>query len=158
MKAAGLQVEEKPDIEAFRKVVADAVAEEIRRQIWAASRKRVMVMIVDTDKTYSFRNFHFTPRPNPFRGIHAFGGFVAYVVGRAFKLEKRATPLAVAGGFMSPEQALTVAEVSNRARGFGAGRTVWDMAETFKVSLSDVSWEMLETVRHKPIVIVRKKR
>lgn len=28
MKAAGLQVEEKPDVEAFRKIVADAVAEE----------------------------------------------------------------------------------------------------------------------------------
>jgi F420-0:gamma-glutamyl ligase-like protein len=75
-----------------------------------------------------------------------------------FKLERRATPLAVAGGFMSADVALRVAEVANRARGFGAGGTVWDMAELFKVSLSDVSWEMLETVRHKPIVIVRKKR
>jgi F420-0:gamma-glutamyl ligase-like protein len=44
------------------------------------------------------------------------------------------------------------------SRGFGAGRTVWDMAETFKVDLADVSWEMLETVKHKPIVIVRAKR
>jgi F420-0:gamma-glutamyl ligase-like protein len=74
------------------------------------------------------------------------------------KLERRATPLAVAGCSMSAEAALRVAEVANRARGFGAGRTVWDMAEMFKVSLADVSWEMLETVRHKPIVIVRKKR
>jgi F420-0:gamma-glutamyl ligase-like protein len=32
------------------------------------------------------------------------------------------------------------------------------MAEAFRVSLADVSWEMLETVRHKPIVIVRKNR
>jgi F420-0:gamma-glutamyl ligase-like protein len=53
---------------------------------------------------------------------------------------------------------LRVAEVANRARGFGAGGTVWDMAEAFKVQLSGVSWEMLDTVRHKPIVIVRKKR
>jgi F420-0:gamma-glutamyl ligase-like protein len=137
---------------------AGAVAERIRLLIWAASRKRVLVMVVDTDKTYSFRNFHFTPRPNPVSGIHSFGGFAAYVVGRMFKLERRATPLAVAGCFMSAEVALRVAEVANRARGFGAGRTVWDMAEMFKVSLSDVSWEMLETVRHKPIVIVRKRR
>ncbi|MGD0979692.1 MAG: coenzyme F420-0:L-glutamate ligase [Candidatus Bathyarchaeia archaeon] len=137
---------------------AGAVAERIRLLIWAASGKRVLVMVADTDKTYSFRNFHFTPRPNPVSGIHSFGGFAAYVAGRMFKLERRATPLAVAGCFMSPEVALRVAEVANRARGFGAGRTVWDMAEMFKVSLSDVSWEMLETVRHKPIVIVRKKR
>jgi F420-0:gamma-glutamyl ligase-like protein len=137
---------------------ADAIAEKIRLQVWASSRKCVFVMVADTDKTYSFRNFHFTPRPNPVRGIHSFGGFAAYVFGRMLELERRATPLAVAGCSMSAEAALRVAEVANRARGFGAGRTVWDMAEMFKVCLADVSWEMLETVRHKPIVIVRKKR
>jgi F420-0:gamma-glutamyl ligase-like protein len=137
---------------------ADALAEKIRLQVWASSGKGVFVMVANTDKTYSFRNFHFTPRPNPVRGIHSFGGFAAYVLGRMLKLERRATPLAVAGCSMSAEAALRVAEVANRARGFGAGGTVWDMAEMFKVSLADVSWEMLETVRHKPIVIVRKKR
>jgi F420-0:gamma-glutamyl ligase-like protein len=137
---------------------ADAIAEKIRVQICAASGRRVFVMVADTDKTYSFRSFHFSPRPNPMRGVHSFGGFVAYVVGRMLKLERRATPLAVSGCSMSAEEALRVAEAANRARGFGAGRTVWDMAETFKVPLADVSWEMLDTVRHKPIVIVRKKR
>jgi len=135
-----------------------AIAEEIRLHIWAASGKRVFVMVADTDKTYSFGNFHFTPRPTSVRGIHSFGGFAAYVVGRMFRLERRATPLAVAGCSMSGEAALRVAEAANRARGFGAGRTVWDMAEMFNVPLTDVSWEMLETVRHKPVVIVRKKR
>jgi F420-0:gamma-glutamyl ligase-like protein len=32
------------------------------------------------------------------------------------------------------------------------------MAERFNVGLDDVSWEMLETVKHKPIVIIRRKR
>jgi F420-0:gamma-glutamyl ligase-like protein len=137
---------------------ADAIAEKIRTRIGAASGKRVFVMVVDTDKTYSFRDFHFTPRPNPVRGIYSLGGFAAYVVGRMLKLERRATPLAVAGCSISAGVALRVAETANRARGFGAGRTVWDMAEMFRVPLSDVSWEMLETVTHKPIVIVRKKR
>jgi F420-0:gamma-glutamyl ligase-like protein len=135
-----------------------AVAEKIRRQVWTASGKRVLIMVADTDKTYSFRNFHFTPRPDPLRGIHSFGGFAAYVAARMLKLERRATPLAVAGCSMSAEAALRVAELANRARGFGAGRTVWDMAEAFNVPLAGVSWEMLETARHKPIVIVRKKR
>ena len=58
----------------------------------------------------------------------------------------------------SAEEALEIAEVANRVRGFGAGRTVWDMAERFGVGLADVSWGMLETVKHKPIVIVRSKR
>jgi len=137
---------------------ADVLAEKIREKILASCGKRVFVILADTDKTYSLGNFHFTPRPNPLSGIHSLGGFLAYVVGRMFRLERRATPLAVAGGFMSAEAALRVAEVANRARGVGAGGTVWDMAETFNVQFSDVSWEMLDTVRHKPVVIVRKKR
>jgi F420-0:gamma-glutamyl ligase-like protein len=137
---------------------AHSIAERIQGEIWLRSKKKVFVVIVDTDKTYSFKNFHFTPRPKPIEGIHSFGGFAAYVVGRMFKLRKRATPLAVAGCKMPVEKALEVSEAANRARGFGAGRTVWDMAERFDVDLAGVSWEMLETVKHKPIVILRSKR
>jgi F420-0:gamma-glutamyl ligase-like protein len=137
---------------------ARVAAEELRRQIQLRLRKKVFVLIVDTDKTYSLRYFHFTPRPNPIKGIHSFGGFIVYVTGRMFRLRKRATPIAVSGCSMSVEEALEVAEIANRARGYGAGRTVWEMAERFNVDVDDVSWEMLETVRHKPIVIVRGKR
>jgi F420-0:gamma-glutamyl ligase-like protein len=137
---------------------ARVAAEELRRQIQLRLRKKVFVLIVDTDKTYSLRYFHFTPRPNPIKGIHSFGGFIVYVTGRMFRLRKRATPIAVSGCSISVEEALEVAEIANRARGYGAGRTVWEMAEKFNVDVDDVSWEMLETVRHKPIVIVRGKR
>jgi len=131
------------------------VAEKIRKAIEARLGKKVVVMVVDTDKTYSWRNFHFTPRPNPIRGIKSRGGVVAFIVGRFLKLKRRATPLAVAGAKMSVEKALKIAEMANRARGFGAGRNVWDMADTFKVPLTSVSWEMLEKIQHKPVVIVR---
>ena len=133
----------------------DGIAEKIRRQIQLRVGKKVSVMIVDTDKTYSFGNFHFTPRPKPVKGIHSFGGFIAYVIGRSFKLKRHPTPIAVAGCKISIEEALTVASIANRVRGFGAGRTVWDMAEKFQVELASVSWEMLETVKHKPIAIIR---
>jgi len=136
----------------------ERIAWAIHRETLRELRKKVYIVIVDTDKTYSFRNFHFTPRPKPIRGIHSFGGILTYVVGRIFKLKRRATPIAVAGCRVSVEQALEVAEVANRARGHGAGRTVWDMADEFKVGLTDVTWKMLETTRHKPIVIVRRKR
>jgi F420-0:gamma-glutamyl ligase-like protein len=136
---------------------ADAIAETIRERVWLRLQKRVSVMIVDTDKTYSLRCFHFTPRPRPVEGIYCFGGFTAYVAGRFFKLKKNATPLAVSGRKLRVEEALEIAELANRSRGFGAGRTVWDMARNFKVALTDVSWEMLQTVKHKPIVIVRSK-
>jgi F420-0:gamma-glutamyl ligase-like protein len=135
---------------------ADSIVQEIRKQIRLRLGKKVFVMIADTDKTFSFRNFHFTPRPKPIRGIHSFGGFISYVIGRIFKFKKRATPIAVAGCRMQAEKALEIAEVANRLRGFGAGRTVWDMAEKFKVELTDVSWEMLETVKHKPIVLIKR--
>jgi F420-0:gamma-glutamyl ligase-like protein len=137
---------------------ANKIALEIRRLIWSRLRRKIFVVIADTDKTYSFRNFHFTPRPKPINGIYSFGGFIAYVVGRMFRLKRRATPIAVAGCRISVEKALEIAQVANRARGFGAGRTVWDMAAKFKVGLAEVSWEMLETVKHKPIVIVRTRR
>jgi F420-0:gamma-glutamyl ligase-like protein len=133
------------------------VAETVRKAIEARLGEKVIVMVVDTDKTYSWRNFHFTPRPKPIRGIKSFGGVVAFVVGRSFKLKKRATPLAVAGAKISVEEALETAEMANRVRGFGAGRNVWDMAKTFEVPLTAVSWEMLEKIQHKPIVIVRLK-
>ena len=134
---------------------AEKIAIKIRKQVWSRLRKKVFVMVADTDKTYSFRNFHFTPRPKPIKGIHSLDGFISYVIGRMFKLKRNATPIAVVGCQILAEKALEIAEVANRARGFGAGRTVWDMAEKFKVGLTEVSWEMLQTVKHKPIVIIR---
>ncbi len=133
-------------------------AERIRSDMKAVLGKDVVVMVVDTDKTYSWRNLHFTPRPKPVDGILSAGGVINYVVGRFLKLKKRATPLIVVGARMSAEEALRVAELANRARGFGAGRTIWDMAKAFNVSLTNVSWKMLEEAEHKPIVIVRKIR
>jgi len=135
---------------------AQAIAEETRRKILETLGRKVCVIIADTDKTYSFRNFHFTPRPKPIKGIRSLGGFIVYLVGRMLKLKMRATPIAVAGQSISAEEALTIAEIANRARGYGAGRTVWEMAEKFKVDLNEVSWEMLEKVKHKPIVIIQR--
>jgi F420-0:gamma-glutamyl ligase-like protein len=137
---------------------ANETAEKIRKQIQLKLGKKVFVMIADTDKTYSFKNFHFTLRPKPIKGIRSFGGVITYVIGRVFKLKKRPTPIAVAGCKISVEEALKIAAIANRVRGFGAGKTVWDMVEKFKVDLTGVSWEMLETVKHKPIVIVRESR
>ena len=136
---------------------AQAVAQELRERIRSELQKNVTVVIVDTDKTYSLKGFHFTPRPKPFRGIYSLGGALAYVAGRSLKLKKRATPLAVAGPQITTEEAIEIAKIANRTRGTGAGRTVWDMAETFNVNLTDVSWKMLSSVKHRPIVIIRPK-
>lgn len=132
------------------------VADEIRQQIWRSLKRKVCVIIVDTDKTYSFRNFHFTPRPKPAKGIYSLGGVIAYVIGRALKLRKRSTPLAVAGCSLQAEEALKIANIADRARGAGSGATVWDMAARFHVAITEIDWRMLTQMEHKPLVIVRK--
>jgi F420-0:gamma-glutamyl ligase-like protein len=134
---------------------AQQIAKKIQKQIEYTLDKKVTVVIVDTDKTYSLKGFHFTPHPNPLKGIHSFGGFLAYVAGRFFKLEKRATPVATAGFQITTEEVLEIAKIANRSRGSGAGRTVWDMTKTFRVTLTGVTWEMLDKVEHQPIVIAR---
>jgi F420-0:gamma-glutamyl ligase-like protein len=135
-----------------------ALAEELHQQIWLKLKRKVFVLIVDTDKTYSFRNFHFTPRPKPMKGIHSLGGVTAYIIGRAFRFRKRPTPLAVAGGRLQAKEALKIANIADRARGPGSGATVWDMAARFNVAVTGMSWEMLAKVKHKPVVIVRMKQ
>jgi F420-0:gamma-glutamyl ligase-like protein len=134
---------------------ASKIAWKIRTAIEQTLGRNVTVLIVDTDKTFSLHSFHFTSRPVSLKGIHSNDGVLAYVVGRSLKLKKRATPIAMAGKNLNAEEALNVAAIANKARGFGAGRTVWDMAEKFGVSLTQTSWEMLDKIEHKPIVIIR---
>ncbi len=136
---------------------ATKLAEDISNEILLRLKKKVTVIIVDTDKTYSFRNFHFTPRPKPLKGIYSKGGFCVYLVGRFLKLKKKPTPLAVARRNLTAEEALAIANIADKARGPGAGATVWDMAARFKVDATHVTWEMLGTLKHKPIVIVRRR-
>ncbi len=131
------------------------MAELIQRRIWRKLKKKVCVVIVDTDKTYAFRNFFFTPHPKPMRGIQSIGGVVSYIIGRVFKFRKRPTPLAVAGGQLQAKEALKIASIADRVRGPGSGTTVWDMAARFKASTTRVNWNMLSKVKHKPIVLVR---
>ena len=135
---------------------AAEVAAEIREQILMKLKRNVCVIIADTDKTYRFRNFFFTPRPEPMKGIHSFGGVATYVAGRVFKLKKSSTPLAVAGCDLQAGEALTITNIADRARRSGSGGTVWDMAARFQVDVNGVSWEMLSEIRHEPLVIVRR--
>lgn len=80
---------------------------------------------------------------------------MTFVAGRVLQLKKRATPITISGGVFNPDYALTIAEIANRVRGYGAGLTAWDMARRFGVEINGISWEMLESVAHKPVVIVR---
>jgi len=137
-------------------VCSFVTAEEIRLFLAEKLGKKVVVMIVDTDKTYTLGGFHFTHRPKPLKGIRTLG-FVAYVIGRTFRLKRRSTPLAVAGFAVDVDDALNLAEAAHRLRGSGGGRTVWDMAEKFGVGVTEVTWSMLKNLSHKPIVIFKRR-
>ena len=80
----------------------------------------------------------------------------AYFFGRLLKLRPRSTPLGMAGKNLKAEEALRISAIANKVRGSGSGRTAWDMGETFHTEPHKVTWEMLEKVRHTPIVIVRR--
>ena len=135
---------------------ADVFAQKIAKALLDNFDKSVCVIVADTDKTYRFRNFYFTPRPTPMRGIKSFGGVATYVLGRILKFKRSSTPLAVVGSALSAGEALTITNIADRARGPGSGATVWDMAARFRVAVDGVSWEMLDAVGHKPLVIVRR--
>jgi F420-0:gamma-glutamyl ligase-like protein len=135
---------------------ADALAKKIHEQILHQIQKKVCLIIADTDKTYKFRNFFFTPRPNPLPGIHSFGAFFTYTMGRMLGLKRSSTPLSVAGCNLGAYEALKITNIADKARGPGSGATVWDMAARFHTEIDEVTWEMLSTIDHKPIVIVRR--
>jgi len=132
--------------------LAKKIQEQIRRQI----QKEVCLIIADTDKTYKFRNFFFSPRPNPLPGIYSFGGFFTYTTGRMLGLKRSSTPLSVAGCNLGAYEALKITNIADKARGPGSGATVWDMAARFHTEIDEVTWEMLSAIDHKPIVIIRR--
>ena len=134
----------------------EAFSQEIYHQILRTLDRRVCVLVADTDKTYKFRNFYISPRPKPMKGIQSFGGVFTYVIGRMLRLKRSSTPLSVAGCPLSAGEALKITNIADRVRGPGSGATVWDMAARFHVDVNEVSWEMLGSVTHRPIVIVRK--
>ena len=131
------------------------VAEDIFRAVRNANAFDMTVLIVDSDKTYTWHNLHISPRCTKINGILNLSVF-AYVLGRSFRLRPRSTPIAMAGKLLTVEKALRAAALANKARGSGSGRTAWDMAERFGVGLTEVTWGSLNEIRHRPIVIVRR--
>lgn len=132
------------------------VAEEIQKMITDRLGRNVALTIVDSDKTYSCGGIHLASRPVDIPGVINLGLF-AYLIGRAFRWRARSTPIVWVGSGLAAEYALRLAGLANKARGYGAGRTAWDMAVRFGVGLTEVDWEMLERVEHRPLVILRLK-
>jgi F420-0:gamma-glutamyl ligase-like protein len=131
-------------------------AENLCDKIRCATGRNVSVMIVDTDKTYRLGRRNYTPLPRAVLGIASGGGLLIYVICRVLRCKRRATVLGYAGENLNLETLLDIAETANRARGVGAGRTPWHMAERFGVKLTGVTWAMLDQVAHYPVVVVKR--
>lgn len=129
----------------------------IYNYILSKTGKKVTIMIVDTDSTFSFKNFHFTSHPRPLSNIKSVGGSLAFIIGRFLKLKQRATPIAIYKPISSIDYTLDLSEIAHHARKSGAGRSIWDIANRFDVKFKEVTWEMLAKVNHYPIVLIRKR-
>ncbi|RLI05362.1 hypothetical protein DRO26_02400 [Candidatus Bathyarchaeota archaeon] len=121
---------------------------------------KLTLMVVDSDRLYISKNkkipLKLSTRKTCCKTVLSLG-FLAYLVGRIFRkrFKPTATPLAISGRNFSDEEVLTIAEIADRVRGYGSGRTVFEMAEYFKAPVDRVTWEMLEKIRHYPVVVVR---
>ena len=127
----------------------------IREHILSTTGKEVTVMIMDGDTTYSWRNLHLAPRRVEPPGLIHFGGVLTFIIGRALSFKARQTPIAIVGEPINPDRALWYARLFHRQCGGGAGRTAWSMSEKMDTSLTGVTWEMLESVEHYPVSIIR---
>lgn len=132
----------------------EEMAQRVRMAVKKKCGREISVILVDTDKTYSGHAFHITSRPTAVKGIRHLG-LAAVVVGRLLHWKPQATPVAISGRGFFAEEALTLADLADKAMGHGTGSTVWDMARRFHVDFAHVTWEMLERVPHYPIVMIR---
>ncbi len=135
----------------------EKAAKRIWEKIYAKTGKRVIVMISDSDRTYSLGPLRVTPLPRAIPGIVAGLGFFAYVFGRKLGEKMRSTPVAMYGGWLGVEKALDIAELADDVRGFGAGETVYEAAARFGVRFGEVTVEMLESIDHYPVVVVKRR-
>jgi len=134
---------------------ASEVACRIQQTIEEQLGKCTTVVVVDGDTTYSFRNLHLAPRRVKTKGLIHAGGFLTFVAGRALGLQGRPTPVGVSDDTQNPDRALTYAAVAHSVCGRGAGRTVWEMSRRYGVALTEVTWRMLKSSVHRPVVILR---
>ncbi|RLI11556.1 hypothetical protein DRO33_03880, partial [Candidatus Bathyarchaeota archaeon] len=135
--------------------LAARLASQLKERVSSELGVCLSVLIVDSDRTYKLGPLYISPRPTAIRGIIGRLGILAYVLGNALRLKSFPTPVASSEPDMRPEVALRLASVASRAMGHGAGRDVWEMASRFGVGLTEVTWEMLESVEHRPVVLVR---
>ncbi len=136
----------------------DLEAEVIRLKIKRHLGLDVTVVVSDSDRLYLHRGLNLalaSRKAKVKRTIYL--GFLAFILGRALKsrFTPLATPLGVSGTSPPFYVLLGMVELADRLRGYGAGRTVFEMAERFNTDLGGVTWAMLDSIKHYPVVLFR---
>lgn len=136
------------------------VAHEIREHIFEKLGIYLKVVIVDSDKCYKLKpvsNLILTSRKTELPSSINLG-FLSFLIART--LRKLFSPYATPIGFSPPnlsiDELLIVSELADRARGVGAGRTLHEMERTFGIKAINITWSLLGSIPHYPIVIVKK--
>jgi len=133
----------------------EKIAYNIREEILRRKGLTVNIIIADGDSTFSWRNLHIAPRRVQTPGFIHFGGFFSYILGRLFNLRERPTPVAYVGEPLNPDRMLWFTKIAHKTSERGGGRTAWGMSTRFSTGLTDVSYKMLDSVEHTPIIIIR---
>jgi F420-0:gamma-glutamyl ligase-like protein len=132
-----------------------AVSKDISSKIRLNHGKNVTVMIIDTDASYQIFNTKFTSLPIAVEGIRSNMGFFGYLLGR-FSTLIGPTPLGISES-IDLEYILEIADVAENFHKSNETdiETVYDMSNAFEGDVTDVTIEMLDSVKHTPAVIVR---
>jgi len=136
------------------------VAQEIREHIAKKLKVDVHVVIADSDKCYKLK-----PLPRLILTSRGTGlpssvdlGFLSFLVARAFSrlFSPYATPLGFSPRDIDLDELLIVSELADRARGPGAGRTLFEVEKKLGLKAVEITWEALDSLPHYPVVVVKK--
>ncbi|MEM4575872.1 MAG: coenzyme F420-0:L-glutamate ligase [Candidatus Nezhaarchaeales archaeon] len=138
------------------------IANDIRTYLEQELGINVRVVISDSDKCYQFK-----PLPKLILSCRNTGirssvnlGFISFLVARLFNnfFSPYATPIGFSPLNLDVTELLIVAELADRARGFGIGRTIYDIEKKLKIKATEITWDILDLFPHYPVVVVKKVR
>lgn len=136
------------------------IANDIRMYLAQELRINVQVVIADSDKCYQFKPFPKLILSCRNAGIRSSVnlGFISFLVARLLSnfFSPYATPIGFSPTNLDVTELLIVTELADRARGFGIGRTVYEVEKKLKIKATEVTWEILNSFPHYPIVVVKK--
>ncbi|MEM2058456.1 MAG: coenzyme F420-0:L-glutamate ligase [Thermoproteota archaeon] len=136
------------------------VARAIREYISKKLGIHVNVVVVDTDKCYKVKKHvslilacRMTRLP-----MLVNLGFISFLIARAFRrfFTPYATPIGFSPLGLDVDELLTVSELADRSRGFGAGRTLSEVEKAFGVKATQITWDLLDTIPHYPVVVIKR--